>query len=162
MDPAPLVLPPDATVGEGLEQLRQFEGDPADCEFVCDSQRRLLGVVGIARLVRAALRGSLESVMEPPEYTVTALASIASMARHEGWERFHVLPVVERENRLVGALHRGVLKRELAGGVAMSEPPLATGAAGAYWATLTALTEGVVRALPPVTPVGKIRRNDER
>jgi Mg/Co/Ni transporter MgtE len=162
MDPAPLVLSPDATVGEGLEQLRQFEGDPGDCVFVCDAQRRLLGVVGIAGLVRAALRGSLKSIMEPSEYTVTALASIASTAGYEGWERCHILPVVERENRLVGALHRRVLRRELGSGVAPSEPPLATGAAGAYWETLAALTEGVVRALPPVTPIGKIRRNDER
>jgi Mg/Co/Ni transporter MgtE len=161
MDPSPLALSPEATVTEGMEQVRQFEGEPGDCVFVCDSQRRLLGVVGLAQLMRAAPRSAVSDVMWMPEHTVPALASVASIARHEGWESFRVLPVVERENRLVGAVHRQVLRSELAGGMAPADPPLATGAAGAYWQTLAALTEGVVRVLPPVPPVGRTRRNDE-
>jgi len=162
MDPSPLVLAPDSTVAEALEQVRQFEGELGDCVFACDSQRRLVGVLGLAELVRGPPRGSVASVMWTPEHTVPALASIASAARHHGWESFHVLPVVERENRLVGAAHRRVLRMQLSGGVMPTDPPLATGAAGAYWQTLAALTEGVVRALPPVSPVGSMRRNDER
>ncbi|HXV11411.1 MAG TPA: CBS domain-containing protein [Burkholderiales bacterium] len=161
MDPSPLVISPESTVAEGLEQVRQFEGEPGDCVFVCDSQRRLSGVVGLGQLVRAAPRSAVADVMWMPEHTVPALASVASIARHEGWESFRVLPVVERENRLVGAVHRQILRRQLAGGMAPADPPLATGAAGAYWQTLSALTEGVVRALPPVPPVGRMRRNDE-
>lgn len=162
MDPSPLALAPESTVAEGLEQVRQFEGELGDCVFVCDSQRRLVGVLGLAELVRGAPRGVVTSVMWTPKHTVPALASIASAARHEGWESFHVLPVVERENRLVGAAHRRELMKHLSGGVAPTDPPLATGAAGAYWQTLAALTEGVVRALPPVSPVGRARRDDER
>ena len=161
MDPSPLVLSQESTVTEGLEQVRGFEGDPGDCVFVGDSQRRLLGVVGLAELVRAAPRATVASVMQAAEHTVPALTSVASIARHEGWESFRVLPVVERESRLVGALHRQNLRRQLTGGMALSDPPLATGAAGAYWQTLAALTEGVVGALPPVPPVGRVRRKDE-
>ena len=161
MDPSPLVLAPESSAAEGLEQVRQFEGEPGDCVFVCDAQRRLSGVVGLTQLVRAAPRADVAGVMRTPVYTVPALASIASAVRHEGWENFRVLPVVERENRLVGAVHRPTLIRALAGGIAPADPPLATGAAGAYWQTLAALTEGVVRALPPVPPVGRVRRNDE-
>ena len=162
MDPSPLVLSPDSAIAEGIEQVRQFEGELGDCVFVCDAQRRLVGVLGLAELVRGAPKAAVADVMWRPEHTVPALASIASIARHEGWESFHLLPVVERENRLVGAAHRRVLLRQLGGGVAPADPPLATGAAGAYWQTLAVLTEGVVRALPPVSPVGRLRRNDER
>lgn len=161
MDPSPLVLAPEATVAEGLDQVRQFEGEPGDCLFVCDAQRRLSGVVGLGQLVRAAPKAAVSDVMCTPQHTVPALASVASIARHEGWESFRVLPVVERENRLVGAVHRQILRTQLAGGMVPTDPPLATGAAGAYWQTLAALTEGVVRSLPPVPPVSRIRRNDE-
>lgn len=162
MDPSPLVLAPDATFAEALEQLRRFEGEPGDCFFVCDPQRRLLGVIGLVDLVRAAPRAAVASVMRAPEHTVSALASVGSTAQHPGWEAFHVLPVVERESRLVGAVHRRALMEKVSGDTLQADPPFATGAAGAYWQTLSALTEGVIRALPPVGPVGKTRRNDER
>ena len=162
MDPSPLMLSPEASVADGLEQLRRFEGEAGDCIFVCDSQRRLLGLLGIAALVQAPPRESVGTIMGPPEHTVSALASVASTARHEGWERFHKLPVVERDNRLVGAAHRRTVLRHLSGGVAPTEPPLASGAAGAYWQTLSVLAEGLISALPPVSSVSKIRRNDER
>jgi len=162
MDPSPFMVSPDASAGEALEQLRQFAGDPGDCIFVCDSQRRLLGVMEIAELVRSSPGESVANVMRVPEHTVSALGSVASTARHAGWERFHILPVLERDNRLVGAAHRRVVLRHLSSGVVSSEPPLASGAAGAYWQTLSLLAEGLVRALPPVAPVGKVGKNDER
>lgn len=162
MDPSPVVLAPDVTVAEALEQLRRFEGEPGDCLFVCDSQRRLVGIIGVAELVRGAPRSAVTSIMRMPQHTVTALASVASVAQHQGWETFHVLPVVERENRLVGAVHRRALMQQLSSDTVPAEAPFAAGAAGAYWQTLSVLTEGVVRVLPPVSPVAKTRRNDER
>lgn len=162
MDPSPLVLSLEATVAEALVQVRQFEGEPGDCVFVCESQRRLVGVLGVAELVRAAPRAAVASVMRAPEHTVYALASVGSTAGHPGWETFHVLPVVERENRFVGAMHRRVLMKQRSSVTANANPPLVDGAAGAYWETISALTAGVIRALPPVSPVGKARRNDER
>lgn len=162
MDPSPLVLAPEATIAEALEQLRRFEGELGDCLFVCDSQRRLVGVIGLGELVRALPRAAVASVMSAPEHTVSALASVGSIARNAGWETFHVLPVVERENRLVGAAHRRILTTERSRVTARADEPLSAGAAGAYWQTISMLTEGVIRALPPVTPLGKAGRNDER
>ncbi len=162
MDPSPFMVSPEASAGEALEQLRQFSGDPGDCIFVCDSQRRLLGVMEIAELVRSAPGETVADIMRAPEHTISALGSVASTARHAGWERFHILPVLERENRLVGAAHRRIVLRHLSSEVVASEPPLASGAAGAYWQTLSLLAEGLVRALPPVAPVGKAGKNDER
>ena len=63
MDPSPLVLSPEATVAEALEQLRQFEGELGDCLFVCDSERRLVGVIALGDLVRAAPRAAVGSVI---------------------------------------------------------------------------------------------------
>lgn len=162
MDPSPLVLSPEATVAEALEQLRQFEGGMGDCLFVCDSQRRLVGVIGLGELVRAAPRTAVGNVMAAPQHSLSALTSVASTARHPGWNYFHVLPVVERENRLVGAAHRHMLSSQRSEATAQTAAPLTSGAAGAYWQTISVLTEGVVRALPPVAPVGRAGRDDER
>lgn len=162
MDPWPLALAPEMPVAEALEQTRKFDGELGDCLFVANGQRRLLGVVSLGELVRAGSREPLSAIMRPVAHTVSALASAALIAADPGWDEFHVLPVVERENRLVGALHRRGLSAALAAPDARSRPHLAAGVFVAYWQTLSALTEVVIGALPPVPPVAGERRNNER
>lgn len=162
MDTWPLALVPEMSAGEALEQLRSFDGELGDCLFVSNGQRRLLGLVGLGELVRASPREPLSAIMRPAPHTVSALASASLVAHHPGWDEFHVLPVVERENRLVGALHRRALTAALAAPAARAEPNLASGVFAAYWQTLSALTEIVVGALPPVPPVAGERRSHER
>lgn len=162
MDPWPLSLSPEMPVAEALEQTRKFDGDLGDCLFVSNGQRRLLGVVSLGELVRAGPREPLSSIMRPVAHTASALASASLIAADPGWDEFHVLPVVERENRLVGALHRRTLRAALAAPGARSQPTLASGVFVAYWQTLSALTEVMIGALPPVPSVADERRNDER
>lgn len=163
MDPAPLVLSPETTVAEAIEQARRHEElERGDCGFVADTQRRLIGVVALGDLLRAPPGELLSNVMRNPEHTVSALASASTAAALPGWDSFHVLPVVERENRIVGGLHRRSLARELGETAVRSGPALVTGVTGAYWNTVSILTQVVVRTLPPVSPVATTRRSDER
>jgi magnesium transporter len=161
MNPWPLTLMRDTSAAEALAQVRAFEGEIGDCVFVTDDQRRLQGVTALDALVRAAPATPLEALMVPPEHTVSALAMTAAVAGNPGWDFFHVLPVVERENRLVGALHR----HALAASAAPRAPQAAGGAegvAGAYWQTISVLAQVVVGALPAVPPLEPPRRKDER
>lgn len=162
MDPRPLALEAETSASEALEQARRHEGELGDCMFVVNGQRRLAGVVRLADLVRAGPRVPLSSLMQPPAHTVSALASASLAAAHAGWNEFHVLPVVERETRLVGVLRRSALANALADTAAQSDPNLASGLFGAYWQTLAALTEVVIGTLPPVGPVAAHRSEDER
>lgn len=162
MDPWPLALAPETSVADALEQTRKFEGELGDCLFIANGQRRLLGVVGLGGLVRAGPREPLSALMQPVAHTVSALASASLAAGHPGWDVFHVLPAVERESRLVGALHRHVLIAALAGLAARSQPNPVAGVFGVYWQTLSALAGIVIGTLPPVPPVAEERRNDER
>lgn len=163
MDPAPLVLVPDATVAVAIEQTRRHEeGERGDCAFVADGQRRLIGVVAFGDLLRASPGEPLSAVMRHPEHAISASASAVSAARHPGWEAFHLLPVVERENRIVGGLHRLALARELGESTLRVEPALASGVTGVYWHTVSILAQVVVGSLPSVSPVATRRRSDER
>jgi magnesium transporter len=162
MDPWPLALAPEMTAADALEQIRKFEGEISDCLFVSNGQRKLAGVLSPADLLRVTSRETLSAIMRPAVHKVPALASATLVADHPGWEEFHVLPVMERENRLVGALHRRALSAALATPLARSEPNVASGVFAAYWQVVSALTEVAVGALPPVPPVAEPRKNNER
>jgi Mg/Co/Ni transporter MgtE len=162
MDPWPPVFAPDMTVAEALEGTKAFQGELGDCLFVANGERRLRGVVPIGELVRAGAREPLSAIMQAPAHVVAALASVGTVAGHPGWDLFHALPVVEREDRLVGALTRRALLAALAGPAAQLQSNAVSGAFGAYWQALSALTEIVVEALPPVPAVADEGRKDER
>ncbi|HET7597807.1 MAG TPA: CBS domain-containing protein [Burkholderiales bacterium] len=153
MDPWPLALAPDTAAGDALEQIRKFDGDIGDCVFVSNGQRRLVGVVGLGDLLRAPSGEPLSTLMHAATHTLSALASVSVVEAHPGWEAYHVLPVVERENRLVGALHRHALSAALAAPAAPSQQNAASGVFAAYWQVVSALAEVAVSALPPVPPL---------
>jgi magnesium transporter len=153
MDPAVATLAPDMNSGDALEQLRKQDGELNDCAFVCNGHRRLCGVLPLAVLLRAPSREPVSVMMQPPAHTLAALASVNVAVSHPGWDEFHVLPVIERENRLVGALHRRVLGTALAVPAARGQPSAASGVFAAYWHTVSALTELAVGALPAVPPI---------
>jgi magnesium transporter len=158
MNSSPLAMPPSMPVVQALEQIRRHDGESGDCIFVTDETRRLIGVAGLPALVRADPNAALSAVMAAPAHMLSALTTTSAVANHPGWNDFHVLPVVERDHRLVGALHRNALDGRPAG----READLAGGVAGVYWRTVSVLTQVVVGALPPVGPVGRPRRIDER
>ena len=162
MDPWPLALEPEMTTADALEEIRKFDGEIVDCLFVSNGQRRLSGVLGLSDLLRAAPREPLRSIMRPAVHRVSALASATMIAGHPGWEEFHTLPVMERENRLVGALHRRALTAALAAPAARAEPNAAAGVFAAYWQVVAALTEVAIGALPPVPSLAEERSKDER
>jgi magnesium transporter len=162
MDPWPLALAPDMAAAEALEQIRKFDGDLGDCLFISNGQRRLVGVLSLGDLVRAGSREPLSAIMRPAAHTVSALASASLIAADPGWDEFHALPVVERENRLVGALHRRALSEALAAPAARYQPNVTSGVFAAYWQVVSALAEVAIGALPPVPPVTEERKNNER
>jgi len=162
MNPWPLALTPQTSVAEALEQVRRFEGEIEDCIFVSNGERRLAGVLDLADLIRAAPQEPLSARMRPATHTVSALASAAIAANHPGWEEYRVLPVIERENRLVGALHRRALSAALATPPPSAEPSVASGVFAAYWQVVSALREVAIGALPSVPPVSERRGKHER
>lgn len=96
----------EATVAQGVQALRAFEGDPESVTeiYLLDDKRILRGVVPLARLVMAHPETKLNVLSEP-----RVLFCPADMRQNDLAEMFdkynlHALPVVDAQGRMVGAV----------------------------------------------------------
>jgi sporulation protein YlmC with PRC-barrel domain/CBS domain-containing protein len=96
----------DATVAQGVEALRSFDGDPETVTevYLLDEKRVLRGAVSLARLVMALPDSQLSVLAEP-----RVLSCPADLHQNELAEMFdkynlHALPVVDAQNRMVGVV----------------------------------------------------------
>ncbi len=166
MEPWPLALAPDTPAQDATEQLRRFEGALHDVVFVVEGEWRVTGIVTAAALLRAGPREPLSRLMRQPAPRVPALTPVTSVRDHAGWHDFPALAVVERQDRLVGALHR----QALAAALAESRPRPVSQATGetlgaignAYWQSVSALAQFAVSLLPNVGRVGDKEDKNER
>ncbi len=152
MDPRALALPADMTVGESLERVRRADEALIADPFVIDRNQRLLGYVELADLLRAASSTALGRLVRPCPHRLPVQTLLAGLPDHQGWHEASTLPVVERDDRLVGALTHPALQRALS--IEQSKPStnLAedtfAGIAGAYWFGVSALIQALVSLLP--------------
>lgn len=151
-DPHAMALPADMTAGESLERVRRADETLIADPYVIDRNQRLLGYVEIADLLRAGAATPLTRLLRPSPHRLPAQALLAGLREHPGWREASTLPVVERGDRLVGALTHAALQRVLSmeqvtPAVHSAEDTLA-GIAGAYWFGVSALIQGIVGLLP--------------
>ncbi|HSN41907.1 MAG TPA: CBS domain-containing protein [Burkholderiales bacterium] len=156
MNPRVLALPPDATAHAALQRLREAEGENTSSIFVIGSGQRLLGQIDLPDVLKAAADAPLSKVMRDIRYSLPARAPIRAVEEHAGWDDYQMLPVLERENRFVGALDRGVLARAL-----LRTRRIRTGndygdviadVAGGYWLGVASLIQLAVALLPASRP----------
>jgi magnesium transporter len=96
----------DATVADGVQALRTFDGDPDSTTevYLLDDKRVLKGAVSLARLVVAQPDARLSVLAEPH-----VLSCPFNMRQNELAEMFdkynlHSLPVVDTQGRMVGVV----------------------------------------------------------
>jgi magnesium transporter len=158
-DPDVVALPSDTRAGDALERLRASPSEHA-AAFVVDGERRLLGLVTLAALLRAPSAATLATLLQRPPAVLTAHAPLAGTPAHPGWEQASMLPVVEPGQRLIGALTRDALSRALRRSapvqIAQFEDSLPTLFARAYWQALSGLVETGLALLPKVGEVAAV------
>ena len=97
-------------------------------------------------------RLSLARLVRPSPHRLPAQALLAGLREHPGWREASTLPVVERGDRLVGALTHGALLRALSMEQGTPTPRRAedtlVGIAGAYWFGVSTLIQALVGLLP--------------
>jgi len=152
MNPRILALPTDATAAVALQRLREADDEYDACIYVLGASQRLMGHTRLAEMLRVAPDFPLSKVMRAVPYTLPARASIRAVREHAGWDDFQALPVVEHDDRLVGALERSVLARALnrhdrAPATAGYEDVVA-GIASSYWKSVESLIQFTVGLLP--------------
>lgn len=156
MDPRVLAMPADTTADAALRRLREAGDEGNAGIFVLGNGQRLLGHVAPSDLLRAAAEMPLYKIMRKTGYTLPARATIRAVEEHAGWDDFQSLPVVEGDERFVGALNRGVLARAFL----RNRPNPSTGGygdmvanvAGSYWTGVASLIQLIVSLLPVSRP----------
>ena len=111
MTPVPIVLPPEATVAEALAHIRQEEIIPpaASAVLVCrppleTPTGKYLGLVHTQRLLRYPPPEAIGNLIDRSIEPVSDQASLADVARELATYDLTILPVVNDQDRLVGAV----------------------------------------------------------
>jgi magnesium transporter len=152
MDPRVVVLAGDTPAESALRRLREAQGEIDVAVFVVGAGQRLLGMVDLPDLLRAPPDHVLTRLMRPVRFTLPARAAVHGVAEHVGWDDFQLLPVVERDDRFVGALDRGVMARAVLRNRQV-QPQAGYGdvfanLAGGYWLGVSSLIQLAVEMLP--------------
>lgn len=158
VDPEVTLLSQGLLVDEALKQVQRAETEPGERLYVVGKDRRLLGTVRLARMLRSAAKEPLANIMDSPPDTLSAQTSVAEVRRHGAWTRHDSLPVVEGGKRFVGVLHHSSLRRATDGlleshAAGYADDTLAS-AASLYWQAFSGLIGFSVSLLP--VPSGNI------
>jgi len=152
MDPRTMSLPSDMTVAESLERVRRADGALIADPFVIDRSQRLLGYVELADLLRANPTTTLARLVRASMHRLPAQALLSGLRDHHGWLDASTLPVVEQNDRLVGAFTHAALQRALS--IEQLEPAISpakdtlVGIAGTYWYGVSEMIRALIGMLP--------------
>ncbi len=101
-----LALPPDATVADAINRLREFEGatDTISTIFLVDSEEKLVGAVPLVALVMATSDTRLASLS--PEHIIFCEADVSESEVAEMFDKYNLqtLPVVDDTMHLAGII----------------------------------------------------------
>jgi magnesium transporter len=102
-----LSVPNEATVGDAIEALRTFEGDPDTITevYLTDAEEKLLGVVMLPRLILAKPETTLSSLWEGHIVSCPLNATPRQVAELFDKYNLRSLPVVDHKGHLAGAIH---------------------------------------------------------
>ncbi|MFO7549661.1 MAG: magnesium transporter [Acidimicrobiia bacterium] len=106
MTPEFVLLRASMTAADALAKIRRTPSEPETLTMmpVGDDQRRLLGVVRLARLVQAPPSRAVSELVEEETYRVSAFDDQEAAARLVAEADLLSLPVVDSEDRVVGVI----------------------------------------------------------
>jgi magnesium transporter len=143
MDPHPLSAPDDITVDEAR---RRLEGGADDVLCVVDRDDVLVGLLTVGDLLTAPGDALLGSRMTKVVPRIAARAERDAILAHPAWQDHHLLPVVDRNQVLLGVIRYPTMRR-LHGELAGRPPstPLGLALGEMYWTMMSTVVEGVAR-----------------
>jgi Mg/Co/Ni transporter MgtE len=96
----------DATVGQAVQALRSFDGDPESVTeiYLLDEKRVLQGAVSLARMVMAQPETRLAVLAEPRILSCPVGLHQNELAEFFDKYNLHALAVVDAQNRMVGVV----------------------------------------------------------
>jgi magnesium transporter len=147
LDPKIDTLPENVTVAEAIHRIEHL-GRTVSCEiYVTDDTHHLVGMIDVGKLLTSSHHARMRDVMNRKSQSVFTQASAETLLSHPGWRTRRRLPVVERDNTLVGALDYNRLHDSVGEmGTASSRDPLENllSLAGLYWLSLAQLLDSLL------------------
>lgn len=149
------VLPQAITVKDALERLGHADS-PADCEiYAVDDDFHLTGMVETGVLLTADRHARLSSVMRRNPVSLQVHAQADALLGHPGWLTNRRLPVVDRDEVLVGVLSYSRLRQDVrseVGGGGRDPMHNLLSLTGLYWVTAAKLLENVLGGAESPSP----------
>jgi magnesium transporter len=146
LDPVVDMLPAEVTVAGAIRAVERFRS-AASCDiYIVDQSQHLVGMIEIGKLLKSSRHLMLKDIMFRKTRSISAYAKVDKLLKHPGWTIRRRLPVVDRDNTLVGALDYRHLKDAL--GVSEETAPQDAVSsllsfAGLYWLTVAQLIDSV-------------------
>lgn len=154
MDPSVFQLPEEILVADARVRLGRAARWLLYYLYVVDRERHLVGVLDIAELMFARPRDPVAAVMHRDVDRIGVWTPVALVREHAGWQHYHAMPVVDDDDRLVGAIRYQAFRR-LEREASAREPDPAHVTAGALAELFQLGTTGLVAGIAATgRPVG--------
>ena len=151
MDPAVFQLPDDVIVADARLRLLRARRELLYYLYVVDRGNHLVGVLDIPELMLAGARDPVSATMHREVDRLAVGMPVSLVREHPGWQRYHAMPVVDGDGRLLGAIRYQTLRRlERDASDRGPDPALLT--AGALAEIFHLGTTGVVAGLAATAP----------
>lgn len=140
-------LPENMTVGEAIKYLKKIDHPVRYGIYIVNEQYQLRGIVDPGVLLISDTHEKLKNVMLHKVQSISAHIDYEKLLEHPGWGKHRRLPVLERDNTLLGVLHHSQLQDALAETVIRAEIDSAEGLfylANFFWIGLNQLLESIL------------------
>jgi Mg/Co/Ni transporter MgtE len=143
MDHNVSILPDDLTVADAVRRIERQE-HPVGCEiYIVNNSHQLQGATDLGRLLTSDHHIRLRDIMNRTVRPVSAHANAGQLLSHPAWTGQQKLPVVERDNALVGVLEHSRLLEATGEQSVTTYDPLENllSLASLYWLSVTQLLD---------------------
>ena len=110
LDPNVDTLPDTVTVSEAIRRIGRLNHS-VNCDiYIVDETHHLVGMIEIGRLFTSSGQAKLRDIMIRKTRSISVHATAETLLTHPGWKLRRSLPVVERDNTLIGVLNYKILR----------------------------------------------------
>jgi magnesium transporter len=141
------MLPENVTVGEAMRRIERLGHAVGSELYIIDDAHRLVGMLETGRLLASNHHARLRDIMNRKLQPLSVHVSATSAMLHPAWKTRRQLPVVERDNTLLGMLEYSSLQEMLSTKEdIVAHDPLANliSLAGLYWLSLAQLLDSLM------------------
>ncbi|MCW9023667.1 MAG: hypothetical protein OQK73_03195 [Gammaproteobacteria bacterium] len=153
LDPKVDILPDNITVAEALRRIERLS-HPVSCEiYIVDDSHHLVGTIDLGKLLVSNHHAKLKDTMIRKIQTVSVHATVESLLSHPGWAKRRKLPVVARDNTLLGVLDYSCMQEAInEAGMVVARDPLDNllSVASLYWLSMAQLLDSLLSISHPV------------